>query len=156
MTPDATALIACESVLDPILQQLTAVLDEHSANFADPVAEALERLRSTAVDTSQHDDLGRHPRGAWAHTTPAPLGSRRTPPTWSYRLTCFGTTATGCPCGWPQEELVYDLARGHRRDPARHSYGGPAYLSPRRKPDRAPPRPGLSPLNPAAVATNSR
>jgi len=52
MTPDATALIACESVLDPILQQLTAVLDEHSANFADPVAEALERLRSTAVDTS--------------------------------------------------------------------------------------------------------
>ena len=45
-------LIACESVLDPILEQLTAVLDEHSANFAGPVAEALERLRSTAADTS--------------------------------------------------------------------------------------------------------
>jgi len=28
------------------------VLDEHSANFAGPVAEALERLRSTAADTS--------------------------------------------------------------------------------------------------------
>jgi len=52
MNSNPAALIACESVLDPILQQLTAVLDEHSANFADPVAEALERLRSTAVDTS--------------------------------------------------------------------------------------------------------
>jgi len=27
------SLIACESVLDPILEQLTTVLDEHSANF---------------------------------------------------------------------------------------------------------------------------
>ena len=42
------ALIACESVLDPILEQLTTVLEEHSANFAGAVAEALERLRSTA------------------------------------------------------------------------------------------------------------
>jgi hypothetical protein len=38
------ALIACESVLDPILEQLTAVLEEHSANVAGPVADALERL----------------------------------------------------------------------------------------------------------------
>ena len=52
MTPDATALIACESVLDPLLKQLAAVLEEHSAKFAGPVAEALERLRSTAADTS--------------------------------------------------------------------------------------------------------
>ena len=46
------ALIACESVLDPTLEQLTRVLDEHAANFAGPVAEALDRLRSTAADTS--------------------------------------------------------------------------------------------------------
>ena len=52
MNSNPAALIACESVLDPILQQLIAVLDEHSANFAGPVAEALERLRSTAADTS--------------------------------------------------------------------------------------------------------
>ena len=52
MTPNPAALIACESVLDPILEQLTTVLDEHSANFAGPVGEALERLRSTAADTS--------------------------------------------------------------------------------------------------------
>jgi hypothetical protein len=52
MTSNPAALIACESVLDPILEQLTAVLDEHSVNFAGPVAEALDRLRSTAADTS--------------------------------------------------------------------------------------------------------
>ena len=52
MNSNPAALIACESVLDPILEQLTAVLDEHSANFAGPVAEGLERLRSTAADTS--------------------------------------------------------------------------------------------------------
>ena len=28
MTPDAAAVIACESVLEPILEQLTAVLEE--------------------------------------------------------------------------------------------------------------------------------
>ena len=52
MTSNPAALIACESVLDPILEQLTTVLDEHSANFAGPVAEALDRLQSTAADTS--------------------------------------------------------------------------------------------------------
>ena len=52
MTSNPAALIACESVLDPILQQLTTVLDEHSASFAGPVAEALDRLQSTAADTS--------------------------------------------------------------------------------------------------------
>ena len=52
MNTNLAALIACESVLDPILHQLAAVLDEHSPNFAGPVAEALERLRSTAADTS--------------------------------------------------------------------------------------------------------
>jgi hypothetical protein len=52
MNTNLAALIAYESVLDPILQQLAAVLDEHSPNFAGPVAEALERLRSTAADTS--------------------------------------------------------------------------------------------------------
>ena len=52
MTSSPAALIACESVLDPILEQLTTVLDEHAPNFAGPVAEALDRLRSTAADTS--------------------------------------------------------------------------------------------------------
>ena len=52
MNSNPAPLIACESVLDPILEQLTTVLDEHSANFAGPVAEAMERLRSTAADTS--------------------------------------------------------------------------------------------------------
>ena len=52
MTSDAAALIACESVLEPILEQLTAVLEEHSANFAGPVGEVLERLRATAADAS--------------------------------------------------------------------------------------------------------
>ena len=72
MTSNPAALIACESVLDPILEQLTAVLDEHSVNFAGPVAEALDRLRSTAADTSMtisaailEDVLGRcHPGAA--------------------------------------------------------------------------------------------
>src|SRR5450755_3338939 len=77
MNSNPIALIVCESVLDPILEQLTTVLDEHSANFADPVAEALERLRSTAADTSVTisaailETLG-------PDTTPAPLGSRWT------------------------------------------------------------------------------
>jgi len=77
MTSNPIALIVCESVLDPILEQLTTVLDEHSANFADPVAEALERLRSTAADTSVTisaailETLG-------PDTTPAALGSRWT------------------------------------------------------------------------------
>jgi len=52
MNANPTALIACESVLDPILEQLATVLDEHAPKFAGPVAEALERLRSTAADTS--------------------------------------------------------------------------------------------------------
>ena len=52
MNSNPAALIACESVLDPILEQLITVLEEHSANFAGPVVEALERLRSTAADTS--------------------------------------------------------------------------------------------------------
>ena len=52
MNSNPGTLIACESVLDPILEQLTTVLDEHSANFAGPVAEALERLRSTAAEAS--------------------------------------------------------------------------------------------------------
>ena len=82
MTSNPAALIACESVLDPILEQLTTVLDEHSANFAGPVAEALERLRSTAADTSVTISAA-HPRDARADTTPAPLGSRWTPPPWS-------------------------------------------------------------------------
>ena len=49
---NVATLIACESVLDPILERLAMVLDEHSPNFAGPVAEALERLQSTAADTS--------------------------------------------------------------------------------------------------------
>ena len=52
MTSDAAVLIACESVLEPILEQLTAVLEERSANFAGPVGEVLERLRATAADAS--------------------------------------------------------------------------------------------------------
>jgi len=52
MTSNPAALIVCESVLDPILEQLATVLDEHSVKFAGPVAEALEGLRSTAADTS--------------------------------------------------------------------------------------------------------
>jgi hypothetical protein len=40
MNANPTALIACESVLDPILEQLATVLDEHAPNFAGPVAEA--------------------------------------------------------------------------------------------------------------------
>jgi hypothetical protein len=48
MNPNPAALIACEAVLDPILEQLTIVLNEHSAQFPGPVAEALDRLRSTA------------------------------------------------------------------------------------------------------------
>ena len=77
MNSNPIALIACESVLDPILEQLTTVLDEHSANFADPVAEA---AGAAAVNRRryQRDDLGRDPRDAWADTTPAPLGSRWT------------------------------------------------------------------------------
>ena len=50
MNSEAAALIACESALDPILEQLAAVLDTHSADFADPVADALERLRSAAAE----------------------------------------------------------------------------------------------------------
>jgi hypothetical protein len=52
MNSSPAALIACESALDPTLEQLTRVLDEYSANVAGPVAEALDRLRSTAADTS--------------------------------------------------------------------------------------------------------
>ena len=52
MTSNPAALIACEAVLDPILEDLATVLDERSTNFAGPVAEALDRLRSTAADTS--------------------------------------------------------------------------------------------------------
>jgi hypothetical protein len=52
MNSNPTALIACESVLDLILEQLATVLDEHAPNFAGPVAEALERLRSTAAATT--------------------------------------------------------------------------------------------------------
>ena len=52
MNSNAAALIACESLLDPLLEQLITVLDEHSGNFAGPVAEALERLRATAADAS--------------------------------------------------------------------------------------------------------
>ena len=63
MNSNPAALIACESVLDPILEQLTAVLDEHSANFAGPVAEALEGLRSTAADTGAGVVLARASRG---------------------------------------------------------------------------------------------
>ena len=52
MSSDAVALIVCESVLDPILERLTTVLDEHSANFAGPLVEVMERLRSTATEAS--------------------------------------------------------------------------------------------------------
>ena len=52
MNANLAALLACESVLDPIIEQLATVLDEHSAKFAGPVAEVLERLRSTAAETS--------------------------------------------------------------------------------------------------------
>ena len=52
MDANPATLIACESILDPIIEQLITVLDEHSPHFAGPVAAALERLRSTAADTS--------------------------------------------------------------------------------------------------------
>ena len=53
MTSNPAALIACESVLDPILEQLTTVLEEPlGEHFEGPVAEALGRLRLTAADTS--------------------------------------------------------------------------------------------------------
>jgi hypothetical protein len=52
MNSNPTTLIACESALDPILEQLTTVLDEHAANFAGPVADAVQQLRSSAADTS--------------------------------------------------------------------------------------------------------
>jgi hypothetical protein len=52
MNSNATTLIACESVLDPILEQLITVLDQHSPNFARPVAEAMQQLRAAAVNTS--------------------------------------------------------------------------------------------------------
>ena len=52
MNSNLAALIACESALDPILEQLATVLDEHAPKFAGPVAEALDRLGSTAADTS--------------------------------------------------------------------------------------------------------
>ena len=77
MNANPTALIACESVLDPILEQLATVLDEHAPNFAGPVAEA---LGAAAVNRRryQRDDLGRDPRDAGPDSTPAPLGSRWT------------------------------------------------------------------------------
>ena len=52
MNAEHAALITCEAALDPLLEQLAAVLDEHSANFAGPIAEVLERLRSAADDAS--------------------------------------------------------------------------------------------------------
>ena len=80
MTSNPAVLIACESVLDPILEQLSTVLDEHSANFPGPVAEALERLRSTAADTSVTisaallQTLGPvEPRRRWALVGPVDL-----------------------------------------------------------------------------------
>ena len=83
MTSNPAALIACESVLDPILEQLTTVLDDHSANFAGPVAEALDRLQSTAADTSMTisaailETLGPvPPRRRWALVERAELGYR--------------------------------------------------------------------------------
>ena len=83
MTSNPAALIACESVLDPILEQLTTVLDEHSANFAGPVAEALDRLQSTAADTSMTisaailETLGPvPPRRRWALVERPDLGYR--------------------------------------------------------------------------------
>ena len=79
MNSSAAALIACESLLDPLLEQLITVLDEHSGNFAGPVAEALERLRANRRRRQRHD-LGRHPRDARTNTTRAPLGSRCTLP----------------------------------------------------------------------------
>ena len=83
MTSNPAALIACESVLDPILEQLSTVLDEHSANFAGPVAEALDRLQSTAADTSMTisaailETLGPvPPRRRWALVERPDLGYR--------------------------------------------------------------------------------
>jgi len=75
MNSNPAALIACESVLDPILEQLTAVLDEHSANFAGPVAEALQRLRSTAADTSLTISAATSRRSGQYHPSTAGLSS---------------------------------------------------------------------------------
>jgi hypothetical protein len=79
MTPDAAALIACESVLEPILERLTAVLEEHSGTFASPAG---ERTPAAAGNRRrrQPDDLGRHPRDARTDSTGAPLGPRCTLP----------------------------------------------------------------------------
>jgi hypothetical protein len=52
MTDNPAALIACESVLDPLLEQLTVLLVQHSANLPAPVAEAIERLQAATADTS--------------------------------------------------------------------------------------------------------
>ena len=83
MNSDPAVLIACESVLDPILEQLTTVLQDHSANFAGPVAEALDRLQSTAADTSMTisaailETLGPvPPRRRWALVERPDLGYR--------------------------------------------------------------------------------
>jgi len=56
-------------------EQLTAVLDEHSANFAGPVAEALERLRSTAADTSLTISAATSRRSGQYHPSTAGLSS---------------------------------------------------------------------------------
>jgi hypothetical protein len=73
MNSNPAALIACDSVLDPILDQLTAMLDEHSPNFTGAVAEALV---SAAVNRRryQRDDLGRHPRDARGRYHPSAAG----------------------------------------------------------------------------------
>jgi hypothetical protein len=52
MNSDVSNLIVCESALDPLLQQLATVLDEHDLSLASPVAEAVQRLRAAAADTS--------------------------------------------------------------------------------------------------------
>ena len=79
MNPDVAALIACESVLEPILEQLIAVLEEDFANFAGPVGEALERLRAAAADASLMISAV-DPRDGRTDTTRAPLGPRWTHP----------------------------------------------------------------------------
>ena len=77
MTPDAAAVIACESVLEPILGQLTAVLEEALGDLR-PSRRRGTRAAAGSRRRRQPDDLGRHPRVARTDTTRAPPGPRWT------------------------------------------------------------------------------
>ena len=75
MNTNVAPLIACESVLDPILERLARVLERALSKVR------WSRRRGTAaaaINRSRHqpDHLRRDPRDTRADTAPAPLGSR--------------------------------------------------------------------------------